>query len=352
MTGRERVLRTLNRQQTDYAPTMEWIINSDVMRAICGTGDQVEFVQKMDMDAVCVSLNNKNKSATKDGREIVDEWGVTRITYDEYPMPVGFPIKEMKDFEQYEVPDPDAPYRFDNIKAALKAVGDERCVVARVKDVVSMPRDLMSFEEFLANLYLDPDLVTALMKMSCDYSCRICEHLKDLGVEVIVLGDDIANNNALLMSPPMYRELVLPHFAKLVGHAKKLGLKVIKHSDGDLNSIVDNLVESGIDCLDPIDKRGNMDMKALKAKYGNRIALKGNVDCVSTLVDQPLHKVRQETAQTILAGGIGGGLILSSSNSIHSGVSPENWKYFLEIRKELSRTPLDIDKLTKIAAGE
>lgn len=351
MTGRKRVLTALNRQVPDRVPTFEWVLSKKVMMDAYGVDDDIEFSKIADLDGIAVSLNGRTKEVLEDGKKIVDEWGVTRAIYDEYPMPIGHPVAEMEDFEALEIPDPNAEYHYARITKAMKEIGDEKCIIGRVKDVISMPRDLMGFEDFLMSFYTDPDLATALMKMSCDYSIQVCNNLKDLGIEVIVLGDDIANNNALLMSPQMYREMVLPHFTKLVQHAKKLGIKVIKHSDGDLNAIVPDLVESGIDCLDPIDKRGNMNMKALKAQYGHRIALKGNVDCVETLVDKPLSEVRKETAQTLLDGGIGGGLILSSSNSIHSGVNGENWRYFLEIRKELGQYPLNTDLLERIAQG-
>jgi uroporphyrinogen decarboxylase len=348
MTGRDRILAVLNHQAPDRIPTCEWILNPKVMEAMCGIKDDIAFVDKMDMDGIAVGLDSRNEKL--DDRHIKDEWGITRVTYDEYPNPVGNPIKDAEDFKKYIPPEPLLPYRFDRIKKALDTFGKEKCVIARVRDVFSQPRDLMGFENFLMSFYEDPDLAGALMAMSADYSIKICDGLAELGIEVIVVGDDIANNSSLLLSPDMYREYVYPHFARLVGHAKKLGLKVIKHSDGDLRSVLDDLVASGIDCLDPIDERGNMFLDELKAKYGDRIAFKGNVDCVETLVNKPLEAVRSETARCMLKGGRDGGLIISSSNSIHSGISPLNYRAFLEAVKEFGSYPLDIPKLEKIAA--
>ena len=347
MNGRERILAALNRQEPDRVPTCEWVLNPKVMEQICNTASDLEFVQKMDLDGIAVGLDSKN--TVIDDRHFIDEWGITRVSYDEYPNPVGFPIQELSDLDTYEVPDPDAPYRFNKIKKAMDLFGQEKCVIARVRDVFSQPRDLMGFENFLAGFYEEPELVQRLMEMSVEYSGRICENLAGLGIEVIVVGDDIANNQALLMNPDMYREQVLPHFEALVKKAKSLGLKVIKHSDGDLNSVVEDLVNTGIDCLDPIDARGNMDLAALKARYGNRIAFKGNVDCVETLVNKSEDQVRREVARCLLQGSVGGGHIISSSNSIHSGINPRNYKVFLDAVKELGRYPLDLEKLKQIA---
>lgn len=347
MNGRERILAALNRQEPDRVPTCEWVLNPKVMEQICNTASDMEFVQKMDLDGIAVGLDSKN--TVIDDRHFIDEWGITRVSYDEYPNPVGFPIQELSDLDTYEMPDPDAPYRFNKIKKALDLFGQEKCVIARVRDVFSQPRDLMGFENFLAGFYEEPKLVQRLMEMSVEYSGRICESLAGLGIEVIVVGDDIANDQALLMNPDMYREQVLPHFEALVKKAKSLGLKVIKHSDGDLNSVVEDLVNTGIDCLDPIDARGNMDLAALKARYGDRIAFKGNVDCVETLVNKTEDQVRREVARCLLQGSVGGGHIISSSNSIHSGINPQNYKVFLDALKELGTYPLDIEKLKQIA---
>ena len=134
------------------------------MEQICNTASDLEFVQKMDLDGIAVGLDSKN--TVIDDRHFIDEWGITRVSYDEYPNPVGFPIQELSDLDTYEVPDPDASYRFNKIKKAMDLFGQEKCVIARVRDVFSQPRDLMGFENFLAGFYEEPELVQRLMEMS------------------------------------------------------------------------------------------------------------------------------------------------------------------------------------------
>ena len=349
MTGRERIIAALNRQAPDMVPTMEWIMDPRVMKNMNGAESDLEFAVKAGLSGIAVSLDYTKE--TIDDKHFVDEWGVTRVSYDDYPNPVGHPIKTMADFEKHFIPDPDAEHRFDKIKNAIKEVGDEIAVVARVKDVFSQPRDMMGFEDFLMGFYLEPELIEALMKMCVTHSTKIAKNLVELGVEAIVIGDDIANNTGLLMRPEMYMEQVYPYFKELVGNFKELGLLVIKHSDGDLRAILPELIDTGIDCLDPIDPLGNMDMAHMKQTHGGQIALKGNVDCVSTLVDKPVADVRKETAQCILDGSIGGGHIISSSNSIHAGISPINYQVFLDTVKELGTYPIDENRLKEVISG-
>lgn len=347
MTGRERIITALNRGQPDRVPTMEWVLHPDVIRRFNGSESDVAFVTTASLDGIAVSLNYRK--TVLDSRHIVDEWGVTRVTYDEYPNPVAFPVRDAGDLRNLTIPDPDDEYRYGTIARALRDVGSEIAVVARVKDVFSQPRDLMGFEDFLMAFYLQPDLVAELMQMCVDHSTRIARNLKSMGIEVIVIGDDIANNQGLLISPDMYMAQVYPYFKELVQNFKDLGLLVIKHSDGDLHAVLEPLVETGIDCLDPIDPLGNMDIAQIKQDYGSRVALKGNVDCVGTLVDGSRDDVVRATLRCILAASVGGGHIISSSNSIHSGISPDNYRAFLETVHEYGVYPLDIDGIRREA---
>jgi uroporphyrinogen decarboxylase len=85
------------------------------------------------------------------------------------------------------------------------------------------------------------------------------------------------------------------------------------------------IIDSGIDCLDPIDPLGGMDLGVMKEAYGERLALKGNVDCAALLTFGTVDEVVEATKDALKIGMPGGGYILSSSNSIHSAVKPENY---------------------------
>ena len=118
---------------------------------------------------------------------------------------------------------------------------------------------------------------------------------------------------------------------------KELGLYVIKHTDGNLWPIIDMIVDSGIDCLDPIDPQAGMDLADVKAKYGDRIAVKGNVDCAELMTFGTPEETVEATKAALRKGMPGGGFICSSSNSIHSGVKPENYLALMQTVRECGR---------------
>jgi uroporphyrinogen decarboxylase len=147
---------------------------------------------------------------------------------------------------------------------------------------------------------------------------------------VVVFGDDYADKNATLMSPKHFKEFILPGLKRCVDAAHEAGAYVIKHTDGNIMGILDMIIETGIDGLNPLEPVAGMDIGLLKEKYGNRVCLVGNIDCGYLLSQAPVEEVRRVTRETILKAKPGGGFMLSSSNSIHSSVRPENFMAMIE----------------------
>jgi len=103
------------------------------------------------------------------------------------------------------------------------------------------------------------------------------------------------------------------------------------------------IIDSGIDCLDPIDPVAGMNLGEIKRKYGERICIKGNVDCANTLTLHGVEETIGETKKCIETAGPGGGYILSSSNTIHASVKPENYTAMLDTWKKYRNYPISID---------
>jgi len=120
-------------------------------------------------------------------------------------------------------------------------------------------------------------------------------------------------------------EIFINHYNRqIVERAHQKGLKVVRHSDGNLWPLLDVLLETGYDGLNPLEPQAGMAMKKVKAYCGDKICLLGNIDCVARLPNGTTEQVEQAVIQTIEDGAAGGGLIICSSNSLHQGVNPEN----------------------------
>ena len=334
MNSIERILCVLERKVPDRVPHFEWMVDHKVRQALCPEAkDPLEFYDQMGWDAV-IADTCYQKEQVGEGRWL-SEWGfVTQDTPEEHGIEVKSPIKTLADFRKYTPPDPRAPGRFEAIEDAVERYGGRRAVVVHLNDVFSLPRYLMGMQDLLMAVVTEPELVRGLVEMSVDVNLELAEEVAARGVKIVYTGDDFAYNKGPLMSPKHFRELFYPGLKRVVQGFKELGLYVIKHTDGNIWPIIDMIIDSGIDCLDPIDPQAGMDLGEVKAKYGQRVALKGNVDCAHLLSFGTEDEVVEATKTALKKGMPGGGFILSSSNSIHSAVKPENYAAMLSTLKD------------------
>jgi uroporphyrinogen decarboxylase len=146
-----------------------------------------------------------------------------------------------------------------------------------------------------------------------------------------------------LVSPDSFEELFLPGFKTIVEEIKRSGGFVIKHCCGNINSLLDMLVDSGIDALHPLDQAAGMNIREVQEKYGDKIVVIGGVDCGDLLTNQGVEEVELETKRVLKEVSAKGGHILSSSNTIHPKVKAENYLTMVNTAKEYGTYPINIE---------
>lgn len=340
MSSEERILRVLRRQEPDRVPHFEWAVDRKVRSAICPDCDSPsDFAIRMGHDAVLADVAFRREKRGE--RKWLTEWGyVVQDSDEEHGVEIESPLRSREDLDRYRLPDPDEPWRYEAVEQAVLRFGGKKAVIVHLNDVFSLPRSLMGYENLLMAIADDPELVRRLVEMSVDVNLAMAKQLAARGVRIVYTGDDYAGDSGPLMSPTHFREIFFPGLRRVISGFKELGLLVIKHTDGNLWPIIDMIVDSGIDCLDPIDPVAGMDLADVKKRYGQRVALKGNVDCSHLMTLGSPEEVSRATIQALRAGGPGGGYILSSSNSIHSSVKPENYLAMLDTLAENGAYPL------------
>jgi len=346
MTSSERVLAVIQRQEPDRVPTFEWDIDPDLITQMTGGGSYEDFIEQFDLDAVMCGPDYI-KTPLANGY-LLDEWGVTRTRgHEAYAMAVDefAPIKSMADLETWEPPDPYAPHRFETMKRRVARFKGKRAIFVQLRDVWSNPRDLFGYANLFVLCKKQPDLVGALVEKCDNQSIALLDVAAELGAEVVMSGDDIADNRRTLISPKMWNSIFMPHFRRWVQAIHDHNLYYWKHTDGNIMTVLDGLVEAGIDGIDPIDPLAKMDLATVKERWGDRIAIKGNVDCAYLLVTGEEAEVVEAVKECIRIAGPGGGYACSSSNSIHSGVKPNLYIAMLDAIREYGVYPLDMDKL-------
>lgn len=329
MNSDERLLKTLRREEVDRVPVFEWLISNNVIQALCPGQTWDELIYALDLDAICVDLDYRRTPITDS--EYIDEWGITKkINAEEHPTPIAGPIKTILDLDQYIPPDVSDPYRYQSLEKSIARHQGKKAVILHLNDVFSIPSRLMTYEDFMVSLYEEPELVEGLIDMNIEVNLKMAKEAVKRGVKIIYTGDDYAYNTGPMMSPNLFKSIFYPRLCQVMKGYKDLGLYVIKHTDGNIMPIIDMIVDSGIDCLDPIDPQAGMSIGEIKKRFGDRIAIKGNVDCAQTLTFGSVADTIAETRACLSVAAGRGGYILSSSNSIHSGVKPENFKAMVE----------------------
>jgi uroporphyrinogen decarboxylase len=340
MNGYERFMTALKRKEPDTIPVWELIVNAPVIKALYGDIGYDDFVDKEGLDGITIFENGRIKRLND--IQFKDEWGILwTIESNGIAYPSGGPIKTEADLDKFIPPDPDADYRLDSLKSAVKRFKGEKAIVFLTHDAFEFSHYLRGLDNLLIDYFENPDLVKRLARIITDYKKRIAERAIDEGADVILTGDDYAYKTAPIMSPKLFREFVLPYLQEMVDLAKRRNVPFIKHTDGNLMPILDMIIDTGIDALDPIEPMAGMDIGWLKEQYGDKIALIGNIDCTELLTHGTQNNVVEAVKETIAKAGVGGGYILASSNSIHPGVNPQNYKAMVQAAREFGQYPLD-----------
>ena len=199
----------------------------------------------------------------------------------------------------------------------------------------------MGFETFCMTCLDDPGLIDAILGPISDWYAAVAEELCKLDFDFIWAADDIAFKTQPIISPRVYRTLLLPHTRKV---AAKITKPWIFHSDGNLLPIWDDLTSQGMNAIHPLEA-GSMDIAALKAKYGQQIAFCGGVD-LRILEAGTAEETVVETQRLIDTMGPGGGYLLCASNSVTPYVKPENLSAMLATLREYGRYPLAAERGT------
>jgi uroporphyrinogen decarboxylase len=248
-------------------------------------------------------------------------------------------ISTMAEFEAFRWPDPDAlDYgAFERIGPLLPPAVK---VIAVLGKIFSCVWWLMGLEGMSLALADEPELVPRVFRKVGEIQLRVFERMLRYDcVGTFWHADDIAFATQLLISPRILREHLFPWYAEMNRMAHARGRLTVYHSDGALQEVLDDIVACGFDGLNPIEPKA-MDIHEVKAAYGSRLAILGNIDLGYTLTRGTPDEVREEVRQRIRALAPGGGYAVASSNSIPEYVPLANFNALRQATFDFGRYPI------------
>jgi uroporphyrinogen decarboxylase len=356
MKHRDRVLAALNHEIPDRCPmqisfTPEFAARLSKELALGGSGihnphgggNTYELERALDQDLLLTSVGWAN-SYYQDADEYMDEWGIGWRSV-EYSTPYGIgrytefnqhPLAEDKAIDSYQPPDPTRPELYKEAEWVLRNYQDEYWIVGvTVTTIFETAWALRGYERMLTDMALQPELAERILDIPYHYHLTAAKKLTEMGVDMIWVGDDIGAQDAMLISPKMWRRFFKPRMANFIAELKAINpqVKVAYHSDGVINPIIPDLIEIGLDVLNPIQP-ASMDPALLKQEYGDRLCFWGSIDEQHTLPFGSPEDVRAEVHTRLKTLGRNGGLIMGPTHHVQLDTPMENfWAMVNTIRE-------------------
>ncbi len=334
MTHKERVHAALERKPVDRVPIFMWFHPETTRHLAAILEIAPSFVgEAMGNDIRQTWVNNNYAMEgivhEHEGEEHSDAWGIRWRKIGHFNQIVDFPVEhaDREGVLAYKFPWTQQEEFLNQMSPLL---GDTTnwfigCDVSPC--VFEMYFRLRGMGNALTDMAIDDELSREMFKRCADFSIALAEQAcKRFPLDWLWSGDDVAGQDALMMSPEMWREQIKPELQRVFNVGKAANLWVAHHCCGSLRPIIPDLIEMGLDVLNPVQCNcPGMDPLALKKEFGHNLAFMGGVDTVDLLPTGTVEQVRRSTAR-LLEGmtADGGGYILAASHTIPPETPDEN----------------------------
>jgi uroporphyrinogen decarboxylase len=367
MKHRDRILLALNHQEPDRCPlqisfTPEFAtrlkhdlgLKDEDLHNPHGGGNTYVIERALDEDMLLTSVGWANsyyatETYSEDGLTYTDEWGVTwrntpyqtKFGTGHYTEMVGHPLADNEAIDSYQPPDPNRPELYVEAERVVNTYKDEYWIVGvTVTTIFETAWALRGYEKTLFDLVPqpeNPELLEKLFDIPFNYHLTAAKKLVELGVDMIWIGDDVGAQESMLISPESWRYFFKPRLAQFIATLKTMNpdLKLAYHSDGAILPIIPDLIEIGVDVLNPVQP-GSMDPVEIKKKFGHNLCFWGSIDEQYTLPFGTPGEVEQEVRTRLKTLGKNGGLILGPTHHVQLDTPLENFWAMVET---VTKTP-------------
>ena len=196
-------MRVLRREEPDRVPHFEWIIDRRVRDAICPGSTMEEFTVRMGLDAILTAPDYRREQVAPN--RVRNEWGtVLEYSGEEYGIAVEGPIHTLADLERYQAPDPYATGRFASLEKLVSRYKGKLAIGVHLNDVLSLPRNLMGFENLMAAFLEEPELIRGLVELSVRTNLALAKEAAQRGADFVFTGDDYASTERPFVHPKCF----------------------------------------------------------------------------------------------------------------------------------------------------
>jgi len=351
LNSRDRVLATLEHEEPDRVPLTDHIYMPRSLEGVLGTlGVRVDTPREyikvhriLGLDLIA-AFPASYPMTRVEKETYVDEWGTRWRVVDDMSWYLEGTLRTAEDLENFMPPDPDYAGRYKPAEEIVRLVGGDLAIGAVVGGPFTQSWIPIGFQTFVKMLYTNDRGIHRFIEKLTDFSIAVGKEFIDRGVDAIWIPDDMGYIHGPMLSPELFRKFIIPYLKKMVTAFKSRGVKVLLHNDGQLMPIMDDLVDSGIDAIHPLERAANMSLETMKKKYGDKLTLIGNVDSKTALQHGSFDEIRNQVLDCLKVAASGGGYILASDHSIHEGIPSANAKFMFEVAKKYGKYPITVTR--------
>ena len=342
LTPKERFLRTANGQDIDMLPVQCDFTASGLEKFLAGKGvsnvsdlELLPFFENHVLYAYMDGAVLRMKTRDYGSEDIIyDEWRCGWDTHQDLCY-CTHPISEWDDFEKYRLPDPNAHGYLDYAEGLIRAGHARERIVTGYHFCTLFERAYIcrGFENFLVDMMTEPELAAALLDKITDFHVELAKRYIKIGVNCGRTVDDYGSQQSLLMPPDLWRTLFKPRLARIIAVYRNAGLPHIHHSCGNIMEIVGDLIEIGVNVLNPVQPKA-LDVKRLADEYGDKLAFFGGIDNQEVLPYSSPEEVDAHVKSMTEILGRHGRYVLAPSNGVGKDVPPENIEAFFSAARK------------------
>jgi uroporphyrinogen decarboxylase len=346
MTSRERVRRALRREEADRVPANFECVEAVMGRLLerYGYVEPEDVLRRFEIDIRPVGAPYTGKLPPEyvegGDRVSVDYWGThTRRVWTgtEYNgVVLRYPLDEFDSLEElkaYPWPSPD-DFDYEAVKRQCD-LHEDRALIVGHEGPFQVACFLRSMEKLFVDMALNPEFAHYIFDRMVAFELEHYERIFEAAsgrIDILRTHDDYGTQIGMLFGLPMWRDYFKDNTRRLVELAHAHGAFFQQHSCGAVAPVIPELIECGVDSIEPIQKVQGMETEALKASYGASLAFQGGVDTQGVLPFGSPEDVRRETRRVIGTLGAGGGYILMASQGFEGDVPLENIEALYEAR--------------------
>ena len=303
----------------------------------------------LEHDAIKATIGPCSSFYLSDQEYYTDEWGIgwRRVRYAGdcyYTEPTNHPLSDAKKLDSFELPNFAEEQRYTEIQGLLTRYGSEYVIIAEVAcTLFELSWYLRGLQRVLMDFVNNKDFMHEYLAKLRQWIETAGKKLASMGVDVIFVGDDFGMQDRMLVSPQVFRDFFKPIYAELFQEFKKINpdVKIAFHTDGDVEPILPDFVEIGVDILNPVQPQ-SMDPAHLKKRFGKKLTFWGTLDNQHTVPFGSAGEVEKEVLQRLRDVAPGGGLIIGPAHNVQPITPIDNLRTIYGTVMDKGRYPISL----------